>query len=302
SHPAIAQLHDADTLPDGTPWFAMEYVDGEPLTDYCRAHATSLEGRLELFRSVCAAVQHAHSHAVIHRDLKPSNILVARDGAVKLLDFGIAKQLADLDSPVDQTRTGLRLMTPAYAAPEQIRGDAVGIRSDVYSLGVILYELLVGTRRSTSPESAYASCRLTLTRLDRMKKSYLIYSMLVVLITGIAATTIEQKFDLKASVARGEEVYLSYCVTCHLDQGQGIDSVYPPLAKSDYLMADKKRSIIQVLQGVTGEIKVNGKAYNNVMTGFDLSDQEVSDVLNYVRNSWGNKGEPVRPEEVAAAK
>jgi serine/threonine-protein kinase len=144
SHPAIAQLHDADTLPDGTPWFAMEYVDGEPLTDYCRAHATSLEGRLELFRSVCAAVQHAHAHAVIHRDLKPSNILVARDGAVKLLDFGIAKQLADLERPVDQTRTGLRLMTPAYAAPEQIRGEPVGIRSDVYSLGVILYELLVG--------------------------------------------------------------------------------------------------------------------------------------------------------------
>jgi len=143
-HPAIAQLHDADTLADGTPWFAMEYVDGEPLTDYCRVHATSLEGRLELFRSVCAAVQHAHSHAVIHRDLKPSNILVARDGAVKLLDFGIAKQLADLDAPVDQTRTGLRLMTPAYAAPEQIRGEPVGIRSDVYSLGVILYELLVG--------------------------------------------------------------------------------------------------------------------------------------------------------------
>jgi len=144
SHAAIAQLHDADTLPDGTPWFAMEYVDGAPLTDYCSAHATSLEGRLELFRSACAAVQHAHAHAVIHRDLKPSNILVARDGAVKLLDFGIAKQLEDLDRPVDQTRTGLRLMTPAYAAPEQIRGEPVGIRSDVYSLGVILYELLVG--------------------------------------------------------------------------------------------------------------------------------------------------------------
>lgn len=135
-----------------------------------------------------------------------------------------------------------------------------------------------------------------------MKKTYIISSTLVViLITGIAST-VEQKFDLKASVARGEEVYLSYCVTCHLDQGQGIDGVYPPLAKSDYMMADKKRSITQVLHGVTGEIKVNGKTYNNVMTGFDLSDQEVSDVLNYVRNSWGNKGEAVRPEEVAAAK
>ncbi len=144
NHPAIAQLHDADTLPDGTPWFVMEYVDGVPLTDYCRAHGTTIEGRLELMQAICAAVQHAHSHAVIHRDLKPSNILVKPDGAVKLLDFGIAKHLEGPDAPVDQTRTGLRLMTPAYAAPEQIRGERVGIQSDVYSLGVILYELLAG--------------------------------------------------------------------------------------------------------------------------------------------------------------
>jgi serine/threonine protein kinase/tetratricopeptide (TPR) repeat protein len=143
-HPAIAQLHDADTLPDGTPWFVMEYVEGVPLTDYCRTHDTSLEGRLELFRAVCEAVQHAHGHAVIHRDLKPSNILVTADGRVKLLDFGIAKHLEEAEGTVDQTRTGLRLMTPAYAAPEQIRGERVGIHSDVYSLGVILYELLAG--------------------------------------------------------------------------------------------------------------------------------------------------------------
>ena len=141
-HPSIAQLHDADALPDGTPWFAMEYVDGAPITEYCRTHGTTLEGRLELFAAVCAAVQHAHAHAVIHRDLKPSNILVARDGAVKLLDFGIAKHLESLGEPVDQTRTGLRLMTPAYAAPEQIRGERVGIHTDIYSLGTILYELL----------------------------------------------------------------------------------------------------------------------------------------------------------------
>ena len=100
--------------------------------------------RLQLFRSVCEAVQHAHSHAIIHRDLKPSNILVKSDGSVRLLDFGIAKQLEELELPVDQTMTGLRLMTPAYASPEQIRGDRVGISTDVYSLGVILYELLTG--------------------------------------------------------------------------------------------------------------------------------------------------------------
>ncbi len=144
SHPLIARLYDADTLDDGTPWFVMEYVDGVPLTDYCRKHECSVEQRLQLFRSVCEAVQHAHGHAVIHRDLKPSNILVKDDGSVRLLDFGISKQLESLDLQVDQTMTGLRMMTPAYASPEQIRGDRVGISTDVYSLGVILYELLTG--------------------------------------------------------------------------------------------------------------------------------------------------------------
>jgi len=144
NHPCIARLYDAATVHDGTPYFVMEYVEGIPITQYCRDHRSSMEARLQLFRSVCEAVQHAHSHAVIHRDLKPSNILVKGDGAVRLLDFGIAKQLESLDLPVDQTMTGLRLMTPAYAAPEQIRGDRVGISTDVYSLGVILYELLTG--------------------------------------------------------------------------------------------------------------------------------------------------------------
>jgi serine/threonine-protein kinase len=143
-HRSIARLYDADTLPDGTPWFAMEYVEGVPLTEYCRERHTSIEGRLELFGRVLDAVQHAHSQAIIHRDLKPSNILVTADGSVKLLDFGIAKHLEAIDAPVDQTRTGLRLMTPAYAAPEQIHGERIGIQTDVYALGVILYELLTG--------------------------------------------------------------------------------------------------------------------------------------------------------------
>jgi eukaryotic-like serine/threonine-protein kinase len=142
SHSSIARLYDADTLDDGTPWFVMEYVDGLPLTHYCREHECSVEQRLQLFRAVCEAVQHAHGHAIIHRDLKPSNVLVKSDGSVRLLDFGIAKQLESLELQVDQTMTGLRLMTPAYASPEQIRGDRVGISTDVYSLGVILYELL----------------------------------------------------------------------------------------------------------------------------------------------------------------
>ncbi len=144
NHPSIARIYDADTLPDGTPYFVMEYVEGLPLTDYCTQHHCSVERRLQLFRQVCEAVQDAHSHAVIHRDLKPSNILVKADGTIRLLDFGIAKQVESLDMPAQQTMTGLRLMTPAYASPEQIRGQRLGIQTDVYSLGVILYELLAG--------------------------------------------------------------------------------------------------------------------------------------------------------------
>jgi eukaryotic-like serine/threonine-protein kinase len=139
----------------------MEYVEGVPLTEYCVEHRCSIEERLRLFRAVCEAVQYAHQHAVIHRDLKPSNMLVKPDGSIRLLDFGIAKHLENLETPAklgqaelgraelsraekDQTMTGLRLMTPAYAAPEQIRGDRVGVHSDVYSLSVIVYELLAG--------------------------------------------------------------------------------------------------------------------------------------------------------------
>jgi eukaryotic-like serine/threonine-protein kinase len=143
-HPGIAQLHDAGTLPDGTPWLVMEYVEGIPLTQYCQERKADVGQRLALFRSVCDAVQHAHRHAVIHRDLKPSNILVTPDGAVKLLDFGIAKHLEALELPAEQTRTGMRLLTPAYAAPEQFQGARLGVHTDVYSLGVVLYELLTG--------------------------------------------------------------------------------------------------------------------------------------------------------------
>jgi serine/threonine-protein kinase len=143
NHPSIARLYDANTLPDGTPWFVMEFVEGVPLTEYCRSRACTIRERLRLLRDVCDAVQHAHRQLVIHRDLKPSNILVRHDGTVKLLDFGIAKQLETVDAPVDQTRTGMRLMTPAYAAPEQIRSGRVGIFTDIYALGVVLYELLV---------------------------------------------------------------------------------------------------------------------------------------------------------------
>ena len=144
NHPLIARLYDADTSPDGSPFFVMEYVDGVPLTLYCDKNNCSIHGRLRLFRAVCEAVLYAHQHAVIHRDLKPSNVLVKNDETVRLLDFGIAKHVESLGDSVNKTITGLRLMTPAYAAPEQIRGEQVGVHTDVYSLGVILYELLTG--------------------------------------------------------------------------------------------------------------------------------------------------------------
>jgi len=107
-------------------------------------------------------------------------------------------------------------------------------------------------------------------------------------------------FDLKASVARGREVYITYCLSCHMDQGEGIDGIYPPLAKSDYLMADKNRAIRQILYGVSGNMVVNGKTYTGEMTGVDLTDQEASDVVNYIRNSFGNKGGATTPEQVTA--
>jgi TolB-like protein/predicted Ser/Thr protein kinase len=144
NHPSIARLYDANTLPDGTPWFVMEYVDGVPLTEYCRRNNCSADERVRLIRAVAEAVQYAHEHGVVHRDLKPSNILVKADGSLRLLDFGIAKQLDPDGRPVNQTRTALRPMTPAYASPEQLRGEPVGAATDVYSLGVVLYELSAG--------------------------------------------------------------------------------------------------------------------------------------------------------------
>ena len=143
-HPLIARLYDAGTLANGTPWFAMEYVEGMRLADYLRENRCSVRGRVRLFRSICDAVQHAHSQEIIHRDLKPSNILIEKDGAPKLLDFGIAKQFQNVNEPSDQTKAGLRFLSRDYAAPEWARDGEVGFYTDVYSLGVILYEMLTG--------------------------------------------------------------------------------------------------------------------------------------------------------------
>jgi eukaryotic-like serine/threonine-protein kinase len=146
-HPHIARLLDGGTTSDGLPYFVMEYVEGTPLDAYCDVHQLPLTERIALFRRVCDAVQYAHDHRVIHRDLKPSNILVTSDGTPKLLDFGISKAL-EPDSAEEQTEPTVmsRAMTPPYASPEHVRGDTMTPATDVYSLGVLLYELLTGRR------------------------------------------------------------------------------------------------------------------------------------------------------------
>lgn len=146
NHPNIAHLHGAGVTVNGTPFFVMEYVEGVPIDEFCRRENLHLRERLELFRKVCAAVQYAHQHLIIHRDLKPSNILVVPPGEPKLLDFGIAKLLESTDSAAEPTMTIVGLMTPDYASPEQARGENITTASDVYSLGVLLYELLTGQR------------------------------------------------------------------------------------------------------------------------------------------------------------
>jgi serine/threonine protein kinase/tetratricopeptide (TPR) repeat protein len=147
-HPNIARLIDGGTTEAGVPYFVMEYVEGKTLFDYCAERRADLTERLRLFRQICAAVSYAHARGIIHRDLKPSNILVTADGTPKLLDFGIAKILDPdlIHDSIESTATLMRQMTPEYASPEQIKGEAITAASDVYSLGVCLYELLTGER------------------------------------------------------------------------------------------------------------------------------------------------------------
>lgn len=149
NHPNIARLLDGGVTEAGQPYFVMEVVDGQPIDQYCDAHRLSISERLQFVLDVCDAVQYAHQKLIVHRDLKPSNILVTGGGQVKLLDFGIAKLLdpgAVLAGDAPRTHTGLLPMTPSYASPEQVRGEAITTASDVYQLGVVLYELLTGQR------------------------------------------------------------------------------------------------------------------------------------------------------------
>jgi eukaryotic-like serine/threonine-protein kinase len=159
-HANIARLLDGGTSDDGTPYLVMELIEGTPIDEYCRQHALGIPDTLKLFRQVCAAVQFAHQHLVIHRDIKPSNILVTDEGVPKLLDFGIAKIL---DPMAGSEPTQLRPMTPEYASPEQVRGDAITTATDIYSLGVVLYQVLTDEspyelKTHSSHELAQAIC------------------------------------------------------------------------------------------------------------------------------------------------
>ena len=146
AHPHIARLLDAGISENGQPYLALEFVEGRGILAYARDQALDTRQRIALFRQVCDAVSHAHANLIVHRDLKPSNILVSASGEVHLLDFGIAKLLDDPQEPIEHTRTGLRPFTLHYAAPEQVRGEPVTTKTDVYSLGVVLYELLTGQK------------------------------------------------------------------------------------------------------------------------------------------------------------
>ena len=173
-HPNIARLIDGGTTDDGLPYFVLEYIEGTTITRYCDEHKLNTLERLKLFLQVCAAVQFAHQNLIIHRDLKPSNIIVTKDGTPKLLDFGIAKLLSVDSTLVDATETVARLLTPEYASPEQLRGLPITTTSDVYSLGVVLYELLSGHRPFSHASRSAEEIARMITTSEPLKPSVVI--------------------------------------------------------------------------------------------------------------------------------
>jgi mono/diheme cytochrome c family protein len=133
-------------------------------------------------------------------------------------------------------------------------------------------------------------------------KKIVVVAVFVVAVSSFLSFQQTPQFDLKASRERGKEIYLMNCMSCHMEQGEGLEGIFPPLANSDYMLSNKKRAIQQTLYGVTGEITVNGKIYTGEMAGFDYTDEQMSDVMNYVFNSFGNKGGAITPSEIKAAR
>jgi serine/threonine-protein kinase len=191
-HPCIARFLEGGTQ-DGIPYLVMEFIEGEPITAYCKTRDLSIRERLQLFRSVCDAVQYAHRNLVIHRDLKPNNILVTSDGVPKLLDFGIAKLLNPEEitetSNVAHTVTSIRIMTPEYASPEQVRGETVTTSTDIYSLGAILYEMLTGSRPREFKTKSLVGIERIVTEEELQKPSSVVAKNLTTDPTGPIANT-----------------------------------------------------------------------------------------------------------------
>src|SRR5271163_4308097 len=174
NHPNIGAILDGGETKDGRPFIVMEYVEGQPITLASEGRGLSIPQRIDLFRSVCSAVHYAHQKLIIHRDIKPSNVMVTPDGMVKLIDFGISKPLASELIPSDDSSTGtsIRRMTPDYASPEQIQGKQLTTATDIYSLGVLLFELLTGSRPYTlSDLSAVAADRVVSERRGKKPSS-----------------------------------------------------------------------------------------------------------------------------------
>ena len=165
-HPNVARLLDGGVAPDGRPYLVMEYIDGLPLTIFVQEQGLRVAERLELFLGLCEAVEYAHRNFIVHRDLKPANVLVDRDGRVKLLDFGLARILEAAGPQTDVTQTAMPIMTPAYASPEQVRGEPIAATSDVFSLGVVLYELLAGRRPFGSSGQTAAEVQRAVCEID----------------------------------------------------------------------------------------------------------------------------------------
>ena len=228
-HPNIARLLDGGTTHDGLPYFVMEFIEGQPLYAYCDAQCLTINERLRLFLAVCDAIRYAHHKQVIHRDIKPSNILVTAEGVPKLLDFGIAKLLDPelAAETIDMTMTAMRLMTPEYASPEQVRGDQVTPASDIYSLGVLLYELLSGHRP---------------------------YQLKYRALHEVARVICEQEpFGMSASLTREANLVASYA-----DDSAGLDSLYRARNASldalrRELAGDLERIIMKTLRKAPGE-------------------------------------------------
>lgn len=198
-HPNIARLYDGGVHDDGRPWFAMEYIQGEPIHEYCDRHQLTVEERLKLFITVCEAVQHAHQNLIIHRDLKPAHVLVTARREVKLVDFGIAKLLEPdrMELTDFHTREGVKVMTPEFAAPEQVRGEVVNTASDIYSLGVLLYLLLTGRHPYRVESSSMSEVERIVCETDPAKPSHAVRGDSLPAGHGVS----EKTFDAEASAA-----------------------------------------------------------------------------------------------------